>query len=64
VGVPLRKEVAKLRKRYREKEGWTTRDLVAGYKLLEDTTKAEIFWGMDRGEDQDEWLRIELTTYL
>jgi hypothetical protein len=52
--------VTKLRKGYKGKEGWSTRDLLAGYKLFQDTVKAEVFLGLDGGEDEEEWLRLEL----
>jgi len=32
-----------------------------GYQLLENPAKADVFMGMDGGEDQDEWLRLSRT---
>jgi len=56
----IRKAVMKLRGEYRGKPGWNTEDLVMGYQLLENPAKADVFMGMDGGEDQDEWLRYQL----
>jgi len=54
------KAVIELRGEYRGKSGWNTDDLVMGHQLLENSAKADVFMGMDGGEDQDEWLRYQL----
>jgi len=35
-------------------------DIIAGYKLFENTIKAEIFVALDGGEDEELWLRGQL----
>jgi len=54
----VRKAVMKLQAEYRHRPGWTTTALVMGYQLFENVAKADVFMGMDSGEDQDEWLRL------
>lgn len=56
----IQQAVAKLRENYRGKVGWSTQDILKGYKLFENTVKADIFVALDGGEDEEMWLRDQL----
>jgi hypothetical protein len=59
----VERAVFKLRSQYKSKPGWEMDDLLVGYGLFENSVKAEVFLGMDAGEDQDKWLRREIEKY-
>jgi len=56
----IQQAITKLQKDYKGKEGWSTRDIINGYNLFENTVKVEIFVALDRGEDEEMWLRDQL----
>lgn len=54
--------MAKLQENYRGKVGWSTQNILKGYKLFESTVKPDIFVALDGGEDEEIWLRDQLHT--
>jgi len=43
----IQQAITKLQKDYKGNEGWSTRDIINGYNLFENTVKAEIFIAFD-----------------
>jgi len=60
VSSVIQQAVTKLRENYKGRAGWSTQDIIAGYKLFENTVKAEVFVALDSGEDKEMWLRDQL----
>jgi len=56
----VRIAVMNLQAEYRYRPGWTMTDIVMGYQLFKNVAKADVFMGMDSGDDRDEWLRFQL----
>ena len=60
----IHQAINKLRHNYRGKVGWSTEDLLAGYELLENSIKAEVFLALESGEDEEMWLRRQIDHHL
>ena len=60
VSLVIQQAVTKLWENYKGKEGWSTQDIIAGYRLFENIVKAEVFVVLDGGKDEEMWLRDQL----
>jgi len=56
--------ITKFHQNYKEKAGWSTQDILIGYKLLENSIKAKVFLALDGRDDEERWLRRQITKYL
>lgn len=63
-GSKTRHAVAKCRNTYKGKPGWENHALHNAYRLFENTTKAEIFLALEADEEEEEWLRHEIDSFL
>ena len=53
--------VTKFREAYRGKPGWSTEDMLVGYELFESQIKAEVFLALGGGEEEEQWLRRQIS---
>ena len=64
VASVIQRAITKFRENYKGKPGWSTQDILAGYKLFESSIKADIFVALDGGEDEEMWLKDQIATQL
>ena len=55
--------VTKFREAYRGKPDWSTQDMLVGYELFESQIKAEVFLALDEGEEEELWLKCQISSH-
>jgi pyruvate/2-oxoglutarate dehydrogenase complex dihydrolipoamide acyltransferase (E2) component len=48
--------VAKIARLYKGKEGWSQRDVITAYEVMENKSKAETFLALEEDEEEEQWL--------
>jgi hypothetical protein len=48
--------VAKVAHLYKGKEGWSQRDVITAYEVMENKSKAETFLALEEDEEEEQWL--------
>ena len=49
----IKQTITKFHQNYKEKAGWSTEDILIGYKLLENSIEAKGFPALDSGDDEE-----------